>query len=74
MVYVDTHGDKGDIIPTLKAASPSLKNMVIVRGACGSNNPGGKSSVDPVCIYVCMYTYWGLGIMVAATGATVADF
>ena len=63
VVYVDTHGDKDDIIPTLKAASPSLKNMVIVRGACGSNNLSGKSSVDP-----------GLGIMAAATGATVAEF
>ena len=63
VVYVDASGDRDDVVPTLKAASPELENMVVVRGACSSSNTGGKTSVDA-----------GLGIMAAATGATVAEF
>jgi len=42
---------------------PELENIVVVRGVCSASNTGGKSSVDP-----------GLGVVAAATGATVAEY
>jgi len=63
VVYVDASGDKDDIVPYLKKFSPELQNIVVVRGVCSASNTGGKSSVDP-----------GLGVVAAATGATVAEY
>jgi len=63
VVYVDTSGDKNDVVPYLKTFSPELHNIVVVRGVCSASNSAGKSSVDP-----------GLGVIAAATGTTVAEY
>ena len=60
VVYVDLNGDKDDVVPYLKAASPDLENMVIVRGVCSASSAGGKEAPDA-----------GLGVAAAASGASV---
>ena len=50
VVYVDASGDKDDVVPALKASSPALENMVVVRGTCSQSSAGGKTSVPQIFI------------------------